>query len=220
MKTVSTNKNQNAVFETLATLVSALGSKARLKILYLLAQAPRSVDALATLTGETVANTSQHLQRLLHQGLVLITKDKLSHIYRVSNTNVALMIENLFDLAESTSPAHVQAQKNLSSVNTTQPTTLFSVVESVQKKKALLLDVRESYETSHTPVPGSLSLPLSELKKKAKDLSKNKTYYLFCRGRACVDANEGVNILRSLGFKAYRLKESPSTLQNKMGGTL
>jgi len=205
MKNTTPNKNQDAVFETLAILVSALGSKARLKILYLLSQAPRSVDSLATLTGETVANTSQHLQRLLRQGLVLVTKDKLSHIYRVSNTHVALMIENLFDLAEITSPAHAQAQNNLSSTDTSQPTTLFSVAQSVQKKKPVLLDVRASYETIHTPVPGAISLPLSELKKKAKELSKNKTYYLFCRGRACVDANEGVSILRSLGFKAYRI---------------
>jgi DNA-binding transcriptional ArsR family regulator len=59
------------VYENLARVGTALSSAVRLELLELLAQGERSVDELARLTGVTVANASQHLQKLKQAGLII-----------------------------------------------------------------------------------------------------------------------------------------------------
>jgi len=53
-----------------ARMGKVLGSGRRLELLDYLAQGARSVDALATVSGLSVANTSQHLQKMQQAGLV------------------------------------------------------------------------------------------------------------------------------------------------------
>jgi DNA-binding transcriptional ArsR family regulator/rhodanese-related sulfurtransferase len=213
MKAPKITEAKQQIFDTVAGIASTLGSSTRLKTLYILAQAPRSVDTIAEITGESVANISQHLQKLLNEGLVAVRKEKLSRIYRLAEPEIALFIEDLFDLAERVSPRLVQITSALHETDGEMPLSLHSVIDDIKKKKATLLDVREEYEASHSPVEGALSVPMTQLEKKAGSLAKGKTYYLFCRGRACELATEGVRLLRSLGFKAFRLKENPSSLQ-------
>jgi len=200
------------IFETVAEIAATIGSTARLKILYLLAQAPRSVEAIARITGESVANTSQHLQRLHAQHLVLVSREKVSRIYRLSDESTALLIESLFDLAEKVSPTLALAESCLIETDIGEPTSIATIAKDLEEKKAVLLDVRETHESQFTPVDGALPMPLEGLQKAAATLVKGKTYYLFCRGRCCELATEGVKLLRSLGYKAYRLKESPSAI--------
>lgn len=200
------------IFETVATMASSLGAPARLKILHVLAQAPRSVEAVAELTGESVANTSQHLQRLRRSGLVCVRKEKVARIYRLTDPAIAVLIEGLFDLAEKVSPSLGQLEARLSSGDGNL-VRLSTIRKEIQNNKAILLDVREEMEAHHSPVEGALSVPLQSLKAKAKSLAKGKTYYVICRGRACPLAAEGVRLLRSLGYNAYRLKENPAVIQ-------
>jgi len=69
---------KRAVFENLARLGTALSSSVRLELLELLAQGERGVDELATMTGASVANTSQHLQKLKQVGLIVGRKEASS----------------------------------------------------------------------------------------------------------------------------------------------
>jgi len=170
-----------------------------------LSQAPRSVDTISKMTGETIANTSQHLQKLLHEGFVIVRKEKLSKIYKLKDELISLILEDLFDLAEKIKE-HTEIES--------KPISLLSIVEDIQNNKAIVLDIRDEYETTQTPVLNTLSLPLESLAEKAKTLKKNKTYYIFCRGRACELASKGVNILQSAGLKAFRLKESPTSIRH------
>lgn len=196
------------LFDQVADIAAVFGSAARLKILQLLAQAPRPVDAISRTTGESVANTSQHLQKLLSEGLVQVKKEKLSRIYRLSDERVALMIESLFDLAEHLLPELAESAR-------VDAIDFGEALQELDLGKAVMLDLREDYETGHTPVEGAVSIPLATLKDAAQKFRKNKTYYLVCRGRACDLATEGVRILRSKGFKAYRLKESPAAIRQR-----
>ena len=59
------------VFTQLARIGTALSSPVRLEFLELLSQAERRVDDLSTLTGTSVANASQHLQKLRQAGLIV-----------------------------------------------------------------------------------------------------------------------------------------------------
>ena len=204
-------ETRQQAFDLVAGMAATLGSPARLKILHVLAQAPRSVDAVAGITGESVANVSQHLQKLRREGLVECRKDKLARIYRIADPAVALLLESLFDLAERVSPAFADTGSGVAGDE--RPVALMTVIDDIRRKKAALLDIREAYETAHSPVEGAIRMPLDELPQKARTLVKSRTYYVVCRGRACELAARGVTMLRAMGFRAYRLKDSPASLR-------
>lgn len=65
------------LFSQFARLGKALGSGNRLEVLEFLAQGMRSVEELATASGMTVANTSQHLRQLRQAGLVNASQEGL-----------------------------------------------------------------------------------------------------------------------------------------------
>ncbi len=204
-------ETRQPLFDMVAGMAGTLGSPARLKILHVLAQAPRSVDAVATLTGETVANVSQHLQKLRREGLLVCRKDKLSRVYRVADPAVALLLESLFDLAERVSPVFAEMDRGVAGED--RPVALRTVAGEIRGKKAALLDIRDEYEASHSPIEGAVRLPLDALPQKARSLAKTRTYYVVCRGRACARAARGVKMLRAMGFRAYRLKDSPASVR-------
>ena len=61
---MSSSEAKSALFEAIAMMGKAFSSAVRLELLDLLAQAPRTVDELARASGQSTANTSQHLQAL------------------------------------------------------------------------------------------------------------------------------------------------------------
>src|SRR5437868_9472156 len=62
----------------------AFASPVRLELLDLLAQAPQSVDDLARASGQSTANTSQHLRALHAAGLVTRTREGTSVRYAIA----------------------------------------------------------------------------------------------------------------------------------------
>jgi len=85
-------------FALLARVGSALASEVRLEILELLAQSERGVDELASMTGASVANTSQHLQRLRQAGLVTGRKSGQAVVYRLTGERVATLLTVLAEV--------------------------------------------------------------------------------------------------------------------------
>ena len=67
---MSSRAEKTALFEAIALMGKAFASATRLELLDLLAQAPRTVDDLARVSGQSTANVSQHLQALYTAGLV------------------------------------------------------------------------------------------------------------------------------------------------------
>src|SRR4029450_7559555 len=80
------------VFQELARVGNALASAVRLELLELLAQGESSVDRLAQLTGCSVANTSQHLQKLKQAGLILGRKQGQFVYYRIASDEVTRVL--------------------------------------------------------------------------------------------------------------------------------
>jgi DNA-binding transcriptional ArsR family regulator/rhodanese-related sulfurtransferase len=195
-----------------AKLTAMIGSPARLKILQVLANAPRTVEDIAEQTNETVGNTSQHLQKLLSINLVKVEKNGVLRIYTLTSTKTALIIDELFNLVDAISEKLYNTNKNENSLSSKSPLSISEVLDEVKKNKAILIDVRDEHESTHTPVPFSITIPIEKLNDALKKMSKNKSYYIFCRSRACTDADRGVIILKNLGFTAYRLNESPQVL--------
>ena len=64
------SRGKSALFEAIAVMGKAFASATRLELLDLLAQGPRTVEELARASGQSTANTSQHLQALHAAGMV------------------------------------------------------------------------------------------------------------------------------------------------------
>lgn len=66
---------KHTLFDQFPRIGKALGHANRLELLEYLTQGERRVDALATVSGLSVANTSQHLQHLRQAGLIAVRKE-------------------------------------------------------------------------------------------------------------------------------------------------
>jgi DNA-binding transcriptional ArsR family regulator/rhodanese-related sulfurtransferase len=190
------------LFEQLARLGKALAAPKRVEMLDALAQGPRTVERLATATGQTVANASQHLQVLRQAQLVASEKQGLFVTYRLANDSVGALLvqlrelgeEQLAELQDARSALLAQAQ----GVENVDRQTLVSRLRSSQ---AILIDVRprEEYVAGH--LAGAVSMPLDELAARLKDLKKGQEVVAYCRGPYCMLSADAVRLLSRRGFR-------------------
>src|ERR1041385_7321476 len=93
------NAAKGALFDALASVAQALGSGRRAEIVDVLAQGERSVDEIATEIGQSVANTSQHLQVLARAGLVRSRRQGTRVFYRLASERVQDLWATVRDVA-------------------------------------------------------------------------------------------------------------------------
>src|SRR5207244_7889448 len=89
---------KDRLYAEFATIGKALASAHRLELLDLLGQGERSVDELAQDIGQTLANTSAHLQVLRQVRLVEADKRGLRVVYRLATPDVFTLWQTLRDL--------------------------------------------------------------------------------------------------------------------------
>src|SRR3989338_1292317 len=80
---------KTAIYEQLARICKAVASPGRLELLDLLSQGPRTVEMLAHQAGQSLANTSHHLQVLRRARLVEAEKAGLYVTYRLADAEVS-----------------------------------------------------------------------------------------------------------------------------------
>jgi DNA-binding transcriptional ArsR family regulator len=103
MSLSSSRAFKHAVFEEFGRIGKALSSPRRIELLELLSQAPRTVDVLAHITGQSVANTSHHLLVLRASGLVKSTKAGVFVTYRLADDTVSHFFDVLRQVTEARS---------------------------------------------------------------------------------------------------------------------
>ncbi len=199
---------KDAIYGQFARVSKALASPHRIELLELLAQGPRTVDALGRMADLSLANASQHLKVLRDAGLVEASKEGLFVTYRLSDALVGELLLTLRRVAEQ----RVAEVERISREFLTQRDQLESIDEAALRRKlrsgsVTLLDVRplEEFEAGH--IPGAVSIPLPELARQLAALPKGREVIAYCRGPYCVLAIEAVSLLRRKGFKAVRLEE-------------
>src|SRR2546421_6930364 len=101
MPAVTQRAFKDKIYAQFARVGAALGSEKRLELLDLLAQTPRNVEALATETEMSVANTSQHLQVLRAARLVDSEREGTRVIYRLASQDVLELWLSLRSVAET-----------------------------------------------------------------------------------------------------------------------
>src|SRR5436190_23961771 len=91
---------KDRLYAQFARVGKAVGNSHRLELLELLAQGERSVEALATETGLSLANASQHLQALRQASLVDTRKEGLFVYYRLADPSVFELCTAIRHVAE------------------------------------------------------------------------------------------------------------------------
>jgi rhodanese-related sulfurtransferase/DNA-binding transcriptional ArsR family regulator len=197
---------KDRLYPQFARVGAALASERRLELLDLLAQAPRHVEALASETGMSVANVSQHLQHLRSARLVEADREGTKVRYRLAGDDVLRLWLALRSVAE-TRLADVDQVVRAFAVDETAepPLSRDALAGQVQRGEVVLIDVRPSLEYEHGHLPGAVSVPLEELPARLSELPRNKTIVAYCRGAYCLFADEAVALLCAHGFHARRL---------------
>jgi rhodanese-related sulfurtransferase len=207
---MSRNKRhyQDAVYEQFARIGKAVASPKRLELLDLLCQGDRTVEVLAREAGLSVANASQHLQILKNARLVEAERQGLYVLYRIAQPQVADFSQALRALAE-TQLAEVEqlTRRYFKNKKGLEAMDRDSLLERAEDGLVTVLDVRppEEYHAGH--LPGALSVPLDELRRRLADLPRDQEIVAYCRGPYCVLSIEAVEILRAEGFRAIRMAE-------------
>lgn len=205
---MSSQNPKRMMFEHLAAVARSLGSVHRIELLELLAQTERSVEELAGLSGVTIANASQHLQQLRRFGLVEARRDGKRVIYKLADPEVVALLAALSRVTERNVGAVEKVLKSyFRERDNLEPVSRKELLRRMRNGLVTLIDTRPVEEFSAGHLPGSINLPLSELKRRLRELPRDQEIVAYCRGPYCVLSYEAVAELRKRGFKAYRLED-------------
>jgi rhodanese-related sulfurtransferase len=200
---------KTALFDEFARVGKALASGRRIELLDVLANGERTVEALAREGGLSVANASQHLQVLRRAGLVTTRRDGTSVWYRLAAPEVLAAWRALRTLAASRL-AEVErlAAAYLGGRDALEPVTREELARRLEDGDELVvLDVRPVEEHAAGHLPGAVSIPLSELRRRLRELPRDREIVAYCRGPFCAFAHEAVGVLVDAGFTARRLED-------------
>ena len=205
---MSSDLAKHQLYQAIGRVAAALGNAGRLQILEFVAQGERSVDALATMSGLSVANTSKHLQALRQAGLVSARKEGLRVFYAIAGDDVSLLLSALRGVAEHrAADVDKLLQAWLAHRDELDPVPAREVLARLKSGLVTVLDVRPAEEFVAGHLPGALNVPVDRLEAYLSKLPKRKEVIAYCRGPYCLMSFEAVEKLRKRGFKAKRLAD-------------
>lgn len=199
--------NKEQLYHLFARVANAMANPHRLELLDLLTQAPRTVEELASEAHMSVANTSQHLQRLKQARLVFDEREGLYMRYRLADPAVARLWLELRAVAErqlaeveQALDTYRQRRHEFEQISANELRTRLRMGEII------LLDVRpqEEYRAGH--LPGAISIPIDELDRRLNELPPDKLIVAYCRGPYCVYADDALALLSERGWPVARLE--------------
>jgi len=206
------SKNKRRQKETLYQLFARIGkafsSPRRLELVDLLTQAPRTVEELATEAQMSIANTSQHLQRLKQARLVVDEREGVFIRYRLADDAVARLWQELRAVAEH---QMVEVRDALDAYrdrrNEFEQISMADLRQRLQNGDVVLIDVRPEVEYVVGHISGALSVPLTKLEQRLDELPPDLPIVACCRGRYCVLADQALALLSGQGRQVARLEE-------------
>jgi rhodanese-related sulfurtransferase len=199
---------KDALYDGLATVAKALGSGRRAEIVDVLAQGERSVDDVAGEIGQTIANTSQHLQHLLRAGLVRTRRDGTRIHYSLASPRVGELWAAVRDVAgfqlaelDELATAYLGDRSTLATV------THKELAKRMREGDVIVLDVRPEPEYHAGHISGAISVPVKEITRRLRAIPKDRQVVAYCRGPYCVYADDAVRTLKRRGYEAARLED-------------
>jgi len=209
---------KDALYGEFAAVGKALGSPKRLELLDLLAQGPRSVEALADVAALGVSTCSAHLQTLREAGLVDTRRDGRRIYYSLAADDVASLWDTLRRVALRHRPHTALARGAYLGPDDTEAVTTGSLLRRLQDGEVVVLDVRPAPEYAGGHLPGAVHIPLEELAERIAELPTDREVVAYCRGRYCVLAHDAVRLLNQRGHRASRATDG--ALEWRIAGLL
>ncbi|HQR27131.1 MAG TPA: metalloregulator ArsR/SmtB family transcription factor [Nocardioides sp.] len=195
---------KDALFAEFAAVGKALGNATRLELLDLLAQGPRSVEALAAAAGAGVTTCSAHLQTLREAGLVEARRDGRHIFYSLAGEDVAGLWSHLREVAQRHRPHTERARRAYLGPDDTAAVDTDELVRRIRSADTVVLDVRPVAEYAGGHLPGAVHIPLDELEQRLTELPADREVVVYCRGRYCALAHDAVRLLTAHGRRARR----------------
>ena len=202
-------KDPQAPYELMATLGNVLSSPVRLRLLHMLCQCDRTVEALAEAIQQPVANVSHHLQ-LLRKANLVATRRMGRHIaYGIADESVKTFWLQYRDYSATRLEELQQLFAALAAQRSARGGTVSAsmLAEMLRKNAVVLIDVRpkEEYDADH--LADAISIPLAELTQRMSELPNDKIVVLYCRGPYCLLGDMAQEQLAAHAIRALRLNE-------------
>jgi len=196
---------KNALYGQFARLGHALASPKRIELLDLLAQAEMTVESLADQAAIPVKNTSAHLRVLRQAHLVETRRDGTYVRYRLADPEVSRLLQ-AFQAVGHRRLAEVEqvVRHYLDGRDEFEPVTLRELRRLLRGGEVTVVDVRPSGEFEAGHIPGAISLPVADLRRRLGEIPHGREVIAYCRGRYCVFSLEAVRLLRAHGYRARR----------------
>ena len=208
MTTAHHREFKNRLYAQFARIGKALASPHRIELLELLAQSERTVESLAGELGLPMANVSQHLQALRQAALVDSRKQGLHVHYRLADDAVADLCRSVRTVAERRlADLDRLVRDHFGDRSDTEPVSMPELLKRARSADVVILDTRPANEYEAGHITGAISVPVADLRRRLKELPKNKEYVAYCRGPYCVYADQAVEFLQARGRRARRLVE-------------
>lgn len=202
-----TSQAKAALYDQFALVGKAFSNGRRAELVDVLAQGERSVEALAEQIGQSVANTSQHLQVLARSGLVTSQRDGNRVLYRLAGEPVEALWETLrAAAAESIAGVPRAAEDYLGNRGELKVVSRDELARRLDEG-VLVWDVRPVAEFEAGHVPGAVSVPPGEVRRRLDEVPDGVEVVAYCRGRFCVFADEAVRALAGRNRPARRLED-------------
>ncbi|MCL4288440.1 MAG: ArsR family transcriptional regulator [Thermoleophilia bacterium] len=200
-----TRQLKDAVFEAVARMGKAFASPRRLALIDLLAQGPRTVDELAAATGQSSANTSQHLQSLHAAGVVERRREGNRVRYALAGDDVI----ELWSVVQAISADRIAAVERAAREYLGEPVEAISREELAARLRAgdvVLVDVRPELEYEAGHIEGAVSIPIGQFPDRLAELPEDAEIVAYCRGPFCAFADQAVRAMEESGRSARRLE--------------
>lgn len=192
------------LYPELARMAGALASPTRLRALNLLFQGEKSIDQLAEILGETVANTSAHMKALRAVGFVTARKEG-KHVFLSAEHDAPLdVFLSLRRAGEALAPSirlMDQGGDELAS-----DVSIDTLEDAIGPRRGALIDLRPEREYAAGHLPGARSVPFVELTDRLGELPRRRRIFVYCRGKYCPSATQGARTMQRAGLRAERLR--------------
>lgn len=207
-------EHKEQLYKLFAKIGNALANPHRLELIDLMVQSPRTVEELASLAQMSIANTSQHLQRLKKARLVVDQKNGLYVKYGLADPEIARLWVELRRVAEM---QFVEVEKELELYrfhrSDIEKISVEQLREGLRRDELILIDARPEVEFRAGHLPGAVSYPVDTIGYRIDEIPLGKTLVTYCRGPYCVDADEALILLSAYGYPVKRLEEGVAEWQ-------
>ena len=199
---------KDGIYVQFARIGHALSSPKRMELLDLLAQGEKTVELLAEQSATPIKNTSAHL-RVLRQANLVERRGQGTYVfYRLADDDVLRVLRAIEALGHRRfADVQQMVQLYMNQRDQLDPVTSKELHKLMKDGSVVVVDVRPAEEFKAGHIPGALSIPVPELKRRMQEIPKNREVIAYCRGHYCVYSLDAVTLLRRNGYRARRAAE-------------